>query len=224
MKLIRFKLFVCLVILIAALSFSSCHRDPPIEDPTIALTFDDGPDSLYTLQILDILKAKNVKATFFLTGSHIRRYPLVVKRIVEEGHSAGNHTYSHLYISTSSDSLVNSEVATTQHLIDSICGSNPKLFRAPWGAITDEQVQRLRQQGYKHVSWNIDTRDFESTSEEIVKFVMEHHQDKGIVLMHSADYSDRQSRAETVKALPQIIDRLRSEYHYRFVRVEELLK
>jgi len=220
----KFKLFVCLVILIAAVSFSSCSRDPQTEDPTIALTFDDGPDSLYTVQILDILKEKNIKATFFLTGKHIRQYPLVVKRIVNEGHSVGNHTYSHLYISTSSDSLVNSELATTQHLIDSICGSNLKLFRAPWGAITQEQLQRLSRRGYKHVSWTIDTRDFERTSEEILKSVMEHQQDKGIVLMHSADYSDQQSRAETVKALPQIIDRLRSEYRYRFVKVEEFIK
>jgi len=220
----KFKLFVCLVILIAAVSFSSCSRDPQTEDPTIALTFDDGPDSLCTVQILDILKEKNIKATFFLTGKHIRQYPLVVKRIINEGHSVGNHTYSHLYISSASDSLVDSELATTQHLIDSICGSNLKLFRAPWGAVTQEQLQRLRQQGYRHVSWTIDTRDFESTSKEILKFVMEHHQDKGIVLMHSADYSDQQSRAETVKALPQIIDRLRSEYRYKFVKVEELVK
>ncbi|MCW3072371.1 MAG: polysaccharide deacetylase [Bacteroidetes bacterium] len=224
MKFVRIKLFVCLVILIAAVSFSSCSRDPLTEDPTIALTFDDGPDSLYTLQILDILKEKNVKATFFLTGKHIRQYPLVAKRIVNEGHSVGNHTYSHLYISSSSDSVINYEILTTQHLIDSTCGSNSKLFRAPWGAITVQQVKNLELQGYKNISWDIDTRDFESTSEEIVNFVMEHPHKGGIVLMHSADYSDMQSRAETVKALPEIIDRLRSEYHYSFVTIEQLIK
>jgi peptidoglycan/xylan/chitin deacetylase (PgdA/CDA1 family) len=224
MKFIRIKLFVCLVILIAAVSFSSCSRDPVADDPAIALTFDDGPDSLYTLQILDILKEKNVKATFFLTGRHIRAYPKVAERIVKEGHSVGNHTYSHLYISSSPDSLINSEVTVTQHLIDSCCGKNPKLFRAPWGAITPAQVTALERQGYRNISWNIDTRDFESTPAQIVDFVMKHQQKDGVVLMHSADYSDLQSRENTVKALPQIIDQLRSAYHYHFVTIDQLIK
>jgi peptidoglycan-N-acetylglucosamine deacetylase len=216
--------FPALLVFVAAFSFTSCKQDPSTEPPEIALTFDDGPDSLYTLQILDILKEKKVKAAFFVIGKHIRMYPEVVKRILQEGHSIGNHTYSHIYMASSSDSMIDYEVSMTQHLIDSLDPGNLKYFRAPWGAYTPVQMSHLEQQGYKNVSWNIDTKDYESSTEQIVSFVLEHRQKNGIVLMHSADYTDTGSRENTVRALPLIIDQLRDNYHYNLVGLKEVLK
>lgn len=221
MNLIRIRHF-CLFVVAVVIGVCSCGKDPEIT-PRIALTFDDGPDSLYTLQILDILKQKNVKATFFLVGKHIKLYPKVVTRMVHEGHSIGNHTYTHLYLANAPDSMVNYEVSSTQHLIDSLCSNNTKLFRAPWNAIKLSQASNIEHQGYKNITWNIDTRDYEHTTNEIVRFVIDHRRNDGIVLMHSADYNDVQSRKNTVDALPQIIDLLRDKYNYDFVTIDELI-
>lgn len=221
MNLIRIRHF-CLLVVVVVICVCSCGKDPEIT-PRIALTFDDGPDSLYTLQILDILKQKNVKATFFLVGKHIKLYPKVVTRMVREGHSIGNHTYTHLYLANAPDSMVNYEVSSTQHLIDSLCSNNTKLFRAPWNAIKLSQASNIEHQGYKNITWNIDTRDYEHTTNEIVRFVIDHRRNDGIVLMHSADYNDVQSRKNTVDALPQIIDLLRDKYNYDFVTIDELI-
>lgn len=220
--LIRMR-YLFLLLLILFSFFYSCDKDPGTKPPRIALTFDDGPDSLYTVQILDILKQKNVKATFFLVGRHIKLYPAVVTRMVREGHEIGNHTYTHLYLANATDSMISREVEMTQHLIDSLCGNNNRLFRAPWNAIKLSQAKKVEQQGYKNITWNIDTRDYDQSKEEIVRFVIDHKKDNGIVLMHSADYNDVESRKNTVDALPQVIDLLR-EYHYDLVTISELAK
>jgi peptidoglycan-N-acetylglucosamine deacetylase len=219
------RTFFVSVIICISIFFVTCSKDP-ITDPQIALTFDDGPDSIYTPKILDILKEKNVKATFFLIGKHVAAYPKIVARIMNEGHIIGNHSYTHLYMPGASDSLVLNEINRTQHLLDSITGGLPyKIFRAPWGLINEEQKNLIRGNGYTYVSWNSDPKDFDiskNTPAIIVENVLTESTNNSIVLLHSADYNDLESRQNTVDALPVIIDDLRNKYHYKFISVNQL--
>lgn len=219
------RTFLVSVIICISLFFSTCSKDP-ITDPQIALTFDDGPDSIYTPKILNILKEKNVKATFFLIGKHVAAYPRIVERIMNEGHTIGNHSFSHLYMPAASDSLILHEINRTQYLLDSITGGLPyKIFRAPWGFINEAQKNLVRSNGYTIVSWNSDSEDYEISKNSpaiIVKNVVTRSTNNSIVLLHSADYNDLDSRQNTVDALPIIIDDLRNKYHYKFISVNQL--
>ena len=115
----------------------------------VALTFDDGPDPLYTGMILDILKEKNVKATFFLVGYKIKQNPQIAERIFEEGHCLANHTYTHIDLKKKSFKVIYSEVQQTEQLITNVCGESPKIFRPPWGHITNSEKEALENHGYK---------------------------------------------------------------------------
>lgn len=218
--------FAALVVVISLVSFTACRKDPSVAKSYIALTFDDGPDSVYTVRILDILKEKNVKATFFVTGYHARRYPEVLKRIHREGHLIGNHTYSHLYFPTASDSVIDYEVDETQRLIDSITGVSNRLFRTPYGFINDRQKKNLEKKGYRVVQWDIDPLDYNLVRtpgpQDIADRVLLLRKNNQMVLLHSADYSDRESRENTVLALPRIIDGLRNRYNFGFITVDQV--
>ena len=100
----------------------------------VGLTFDDGPDPKWTPRILDILKARGVKAAFFLIGKNCENYPELVRRIVDEGHEIGNHTYSHRNLAVMSEWQIGLELTATQRLIESITGRSTTLFRPPYNA------------------------------------------------------------------------------------------
>ncbi len=220
------KCLVLLFVCAGMLFFSTCKKDPPIGDFRIALTFDDGPDTVYTVRILDILKQKNVKATFFVTGYHARLYPSIIRRIHNEGHVIGNHTFTHLYLPGASTTEMISEVERTQRIIDRYSGAPSSfLFRPPYGYISDEQRHQLKIRGYRVVTWDIDPLDYNlsrSTPDAIADRVLLLRGNNKMVLMHSADYSDRESRENTVLALPRIIDELRNKYNYQFITVNQI--
>lgn len=193
-------------------------------DQEVALTFDDGPDEVYTEQILDILKQYNVKATFFLLGTNMQHYPDVVKRIVAEGHAIGNHSYSHPDLRKfSKEDAFQTELDKTQQIFAELVGFKPNIFRPPYGAITDEQIPYFAEQGLRTINWSIDTFDWdkkqnsaeEMTQEKIFRYLHE----GGIILMHSAGGN----RENTVKALPGIIEGL-LERGYQLKTIPELLE
>jgi len=188
----------------------------------IALTFDDGPDSLYTPLILDVLKEKKVTATFFLIGEKMKRYPEVTKRIFTEGHCMANHTFSHIRFLDKSITVIYNDLMQTEKLINSVCGNSQKIFRPPFGRITKKQNIRLLKLGFKIVLWNLDSKDYisGSTKDNIVNKVISEAGNDKVVLFHSADYSGKKSRMNTVMALPEIIDKLRSQ-NYVFVKVNQ---
>ena len=194
-----------------------------VADKTIALTFDDGPDAIYTDMILDVLKEKDVKATFFLIGKKMKQYPLVTERIFEEGHCLANHTYSHTDLKGKSFRNVYLSVLQTEQIIDSICGKTMKIFRPPWGHITSEESVNFKRFGFKIVLWDVNSRDFipNITVDEIIKNVMAGVGDKKIVLFHDSDYQCKGSRKNTALALPRIIDLLK-EMGYSFVTIDEM--
>ena len=206
---------------------SSCEKilveNVIVSNKTIALTFDDGPDPVYTDMILDVLKEKDVKATFFLVGEKMKQNPLVAERIFKEGHCLANHTYTHINLEKKSYKEVLSSIEQTEEALVRVCGESLKLFRPPWGHITKEENENLTKVGYKVVLWDVNSDDYKSriSVNEIIYNVMEGVGDQKIVLFHDSDYQCKASRKNTALALPQIIDLLK-EMGYSFVTIDKM--
>lgn len=194
----------------------------------IALTFDDGPDPRYTPLILDILRRKQVPATFFIVGSNGERYPELVAREVDDNHEVGNHTYTHPRVSAVSEAQLRLEVSGTERLLQAATDRQAVLFRAPYGSDLDpaklddlRPLEIVTEMGYISVGWNIDPSDFETPeADEIVQRVVDaaRKNEGHIVLLHDAGGD----RSQTVIALPILIDRLR-ELGYQLVTVSNLM-
>lgn len=183
------------------------------ESKKIALTFDDGPHPYYTEQLLDGLKERNVKATFFVLGKHAEQYPELVERMNDEGHLIGNHTYSHMQLSQRNSEAFKQELIKTSLLIEELTGQEVQYVRPPYGTWDRKFEQELNM---FPVLWNIDPLDWSSKNVAgIVQRVKSKAKDNGIILMHD-EYKS------TVAAALQIIDELKEE-GYEFVTVEELL-
>lgn len=195
------------------------------DDKTIALTFDDGPDPVYTDKILNLLKEKEVKATFFALGKKIEQNKLVALRIVQEGHCLANHTYDHINLEQSSYEAIHASILKTEKLIENICGQSTKLFRPPWGKISKVKSANLNESGYKVVLWNIDSKDYESqiSVDKIVENVLNGLETKHekIILFHDSDFKGKSPRINTVRALSRLIDQLK-EKGYNFVTISEM--
>ncbi|XID91302.1 polysaccharide deacetylase family protein [Paenibacillaceae bacterium WGS1546] len=196
---------------------------PPPARKQIALTFDDGPDSNYTPRILDLLKEYDAKATFFLVGSQVRKFPDVAARIVEEGHSVGNHTWAHADLTKLSAKALNEQVDRAREAIAEAAGLTPQLVRAPYGAVSDAVLKAFGEAGMTHVGWTVDTKDWAGTSVATMREnVAENARDGGIILMHS--FGGRKGAIEhTVELLPLIIEDLRAN-GFELVTVEELIE
>lgn len=193
----------------------------------IVLTFDDGPDPAYTPQILDILNKNNIKGTFFVVGENALLHQDLVKRIHNEGHEIGNHTYTHPNIASISPYQTRMELNANQRLVQEITGHSMTLFRPPYVADTelntkDELVPLLRAQdmGYTMVGESIDSDDWQRISSgEIVNRVLDQLPKGNVILMHDSGGD----RSNTVKALPIIIKELK-ERGYTFTTVADLIE
>ena len=206
--------------------FEIAYR-PAVADNMVALTFDDGPDLEYTTQILDVLRAEGVPATFFFVGSEMLANPDLVKRTVAEGHDVGSHTFNHPNIASISSDMLRLELNATQSVFEAVTGRHMTLFRAPYATdvnpLTPEQLRPMATVsglGYLSVNMNIDPDDWKiSDVDTIVERVMEGaHRGDHVVLLHDGGGN----RSATVKALPRIIKRLRAE-GYQLVPVSGLL-
>jgi len=176
----------------------------------VAITFDDGPDPRWTPQILDILKAANVKAAFFLVGVNAERYPGLVRRIVNEGHEIGNHTYYHPNLALCWPEHIRLELNATQLLLETITGRATTLFRPPYAADTSpSQLSELtplkiaEDLNYLVVMESIDPEDWEKPGADLIlRRVKQQRRDGSIILLHDAGGD----RSQTVEALPLILD------------------
>ena len=201
----------------------------------LVLTFDDGPDPIYTPQILDILSREHVPAAFFLVGINAENNIPIVKRIYREGHEIGNHTFTHPNIAKVSRKRAILEMEATRLLIECITGHSTIMFRAPFNADFEPQkaeelipVAIAREKNYLDIGESIDPLDWEpgTPADSIVARVIRRKQDMtnldlsgNIILLHDAGGD---SRAATVEALPQIIHYFK-ERGYTFTTVADLL-
>ncbi|MFJ7065829.1 polysaccharide deacetylase family protein [Streptomyces sp. NPDC101115] len=182
----------------------------------IALTFDAGPGK-DTPHLLDILKEKQVPATFFLLGKkHVDRYPQVVKRIADEGHEVANHTWTHRILTDLDAAEVRDELSRTQDAIAGITGRKPTLMRPPQGRTDDTVSDVSRELGLAQVLWSITAKDYSTEDTALIRQrVLDQAHGDGIILLH--DIYDG-----TVPAVPGIIDELKRR-GYTFVTVPQLL-
>jgi len=175
----------------------------------IALTFDDGPAPPFTEQILDILRARGIAATFFVCGRNVERHPDVVRRIVAEGHALGNHTYSHPFLCFRTRRSMAREIDRTQEAVRKITGESPTVFRPPYGVRWLGLWRVLGERGLRLVMWSDSGLDWRQGAEAIVSTAVGDLRPGAILLLHDghgARPPDQVDRSHTVKALPRIID------------------
>jgi cellulose synthase/poly-beta-1,6-N-acetylglucosamine synthase-like glycosyltransferase/spore germination protein YaaH/peptidoglycan/xylan/chitin deacetylase (PgdA/CDA1 family) len=198
----------------------------------VILTFDDGPDPDYTPEILDILKKEHVPAAFFVVGINAEEHLPILKRIYQEGHEIGNHTFTHPNMATVSESRAETEMEATRLLIESAIGRSTIMFRAPFNADAEptkavelKPVARSRKDNYYTIGESIDPDDWDTehgvNADSIVNRIIRHYEaypDKGIILLHDAGGN----RRATVEALPKIIHYFKSR-GIRFTTVADLL-
>ncbi|MCY0869520.1 MAG: polysaccharide deacetylase family protein [Firmicutes bacterium] len=188
----------------------------------VALTFDDGPDDVYTPQILQVLRKLHVRATFFVIGEHVRAYPRIAQEIVREGHAIGNHTWDHPDLRTVSKERLEWEVTSGDRELVRATGLHTNLFRAPYGAVDERLLQTLRRLHYHAFNWSVDTNDWRSLPANRIRTTILHEVGPGaIILQHSAG-GHNERLGGTVQALPDVIRELRKR-GYTFVTIPELL-
>lgn len=180
----------------------------------VALTFDDGPDPLWTQKILKILKEKKAPAAFFVLGTQAQHYPDLLERIARDGHEIGNHTYSHQNLTEAGDQQIELELNATTRLIEAVTGRSTAYFRPPYNSDgTPSQPGEMRalrvarDLGYLTVTQSIDPDDWERPGEDaLVARVKRQRSEGSVILLHDGGGD----RSQTVAALPAIIDSLRS--------------
>ena len=179
----------------------------------IAITFDDGPHPSYTAQLLDGLKERGIHATFFVTGEHAEANPEIIKRMQEEGHLIGNHTYSHIQLTERNREIFREELIRTNEIIEEITGEEVQYVRPPYGSWDKSFEKELNM---FPVLWNVDPLDWCSKNVAcITRKIVSKAEENDIILMH--DYYET-----SVTAALRAIDEL-MEGGYTFVTVEEIL-
>jgi peptidoglycan/xylan/chitin deacetylase (PgdA/CDA1 family)/GT2 family glycosyltransferase len=187
----------------------------------VALTFDDGPDPTWTPQVLAVLAAKHVPATFFVIGRAAQDHPDLVRAEIGAGFIVGNHTFSHLNLSTAGQTRATADARGGALAIEVATGRRPALFRAPFGAEYGGDIWQSRTStaiGETEIGWDVDAEDWQRPGvDRIVDTVVDGVADRSVVLLHDAGGD----RAQTVAALPRIIDTLRSR-GYVFGTVDQV--
>lgn len=183
------------------------------EDKKIALTFDDGPNEKYTLPLLQGLRERNVKATFFLLGQEVTENPDIAKKIAKDGHMIGNHSFYHKDLSEMGSEEAILQVSRTNEVIYEATGEYPQLIRPPFGRAAQNLVY---EPPMMEVLWTIDSRDWElSDVGTIMQNVLPNAEENAIILMHDSSQS-------SVQAALAIVDCLQKQ-GYTFVTLDEIL-
>jgi peptidoglycan-N-acetylglucosamine deacetylase len=177
--------------------------------PEVALTFDDGPSESCTGPILDILKSKDVRATFFMLGRHLAELPDVARRVAGEGHTIGLHGYSHRGLRSAWDvRVLRHEIERTRQALLDAAGVETRLYRAPHGRAAPWIGPWLRRRGLNLVGWDIAAGDWRRPEPRaIAERVLRRLRPGSIILLHDGEPTrTRAARENTVRALPQILD------------------
>lgn len=193
---------------------ASAEADLPAGEKYVALTFDDGPNAATTGRLLDGLKERGVRATFFLIGQKIGESPELVVRMAEEGHQIGNHTWSHRKLEGPCAGQVEEEVSRTEEALRDLLGEGEFWLRPPYGYVSEGAEKSF---DVPLVRWSVDPRDWESrNAEQSAQAILRDVKPNSIILLHDI-------YPTSVEAALRVVDRLQEE-GYWFVTVEELLR
>ena len=181
----------------------------------VALTFDDGPNDEFTPQLLAICDKYGIKASFFLMGAYVDEYPEMAKRIMDEGHYVGNHSYNHFDLNTLTDDEVIQQFEWTNMAIEEATGQRPSLYRMPFGGGGERVYDLLADMGMESVMWTLDSADWSLQERDpIIDNVMKYLGAQDVILMHDTNQA-------TVDAVDQLIPKLQ-EMGYEFVAPTEI--
>ena len=193
----------------------------------VALTFDDGPSPVWTPKILDELNKAQVKATFFMLGEHVAKYPDVARRVVREGHEIGNHTYDHHVLIYYTMEELEAELNNASNVIKGVTGVTTKYFRPPKAWLTPDEKVKVAQMGYKVILWSLNAKDWVTFDDRyMVRYISKNIRPGDILLFHDsggAFSSEGGNRSETVSCIKGLVEKLK-EKGYRFVTISELLE
>lgn len=195
------------------LSYNSCN----VEGPYIAMTFDDGPKPGQTDRLLDMLKARGIRATFFVVGQNAAEYPELIKRMVDEGHEVANHSWSHPSLTKVGATGVQSQILQTDAAIIAGGAPKPTIMRPPYGATNAAITKRINEEfGQKVILWSVDPLDWKvRNAAHVTSEILKSTVPGSIVLAHDI-------HASTVDAMPGTLDALAAK-GLKFVTVSELI-
>jgi len=196
---------------------AATYAQARIDQPYIAMTFDDGPSAENTPRLLEMLKQRNIKATFFLIGQNVASNPDLVRRILAEGHEIGNHSWTHPQLSKLSDDRVTAEITQTQDAIKDASGFTPTLLRPPYGAITPRQREWIESRfGLNIILWSVDPFDWKRPGASVItQRILSQTRPGAIILSHDI-------HKQTVDAMPATLDALIAK-GYKFATVSQLI-
>ena len=236
-KIIIFSLIFAAVIVLCIAIFTvffdqsvivrrgTIYREPT-DEKVVALTFDDGPSPVWTPKILDELKKADVLATFFMLGEHVAKYPEVARRVAEEGHEIGNHTYDHRVLIYYKINKLEREIKDTETVIKNVTGKTTRYFRPPKAWLTNEEKKKIDEMGYKTILWTLNSKDWVTFDDKyIIRYILHNIRPGDILLFHDSGgvfSAEGGNRKETVKTIPGLVKKLR-EKGYGFVTITQLL-
>jgi peptidoglycan/xylan/chitin deacetylase (PgdA/CDA1 family) len=191
-------------------------RYGPADSTGVALTFDDGPTPGITERLLDTLRAHDAYATFFMIGEKVAAAPELARRVADEGHEIGHHTYAHRKLTELPDELVDRELDQTQVIFEEVLGRRAAWFRPPFGELRQDQARRARDRGLAVVLWSVDAEDWRDPSaDSVAERVRQHLHPGAIVLSHemasTADSLEstlryiRESTAFSIQTLSELV-------------------
>jgi len=187
------------------------------DQKVLAMTFDDGPHPELTPKLLDILKERGIKATFYVIGRSAAQYPEIMKRMIDEGHEVGNHTWTHPWLTRISTSRVKSEMSQTADIIEKTTGRRAATMRPPYGAINTRLRQLFTDElDLPVVMWSVDPLDWRRPGSSVVASRLVNGAHPGAILLAHDIHPG------TISAMPSAFDQLTAK-GYRFVTVSELL-
>ncbi len=239
MKKIIFVLIAVIFLLALGMAFFTIFFDQAVivrrgtiyhektEEKVVALTFDDGPSPVWTPQILDVLNKAGIKATFFMLGDHVLKYPDVAKRVAGEGHEIGNHTQDHHVLIYYTPEELEKEIKDAEDSIRKVTGVTTNYFRPPKAWVTDKEKKKIKEMGYKTILWSLNSKDWVTFDDKyIIKYIMRNVRPGDIILFHDSGgtfSTEGGDRHETVLAVKRLAEKLK-ENGYRFVTITELLE
>ena len=212
-----------MAVLIAALCLATTaggsDPEPPQPEPTafVALTFDDGPSGALTERLLDGLRERDAKATFFLCGYRIEQYPSPMDRYLAEGHELGVHSTVHADLTKLSRAQIRQDMEGTIGQITALTGVRPTVMRPPGGAYNDTVLEEAAAEGMSVILWSVDSRDWATRdSGRVLRAMGGKIMDGDVILMHDMSES-------SVTAALELVDELQAQ-GVRFVTVSELAR
>lgn len=181
--------------------------DIPAAQKTAYLTFDDGPIPGVTEWVLDLLKEHGIKATFFCIGDNIEKHPDIFKKVVESGHTIGNHTFNHINGWKSNDTTYFENIEACRQSILKHSSNDSRLFRPPYGKISRQQAKEVKRLGYKIVMWDVLSADFDTTitPEKCLDNVIKNAANGSVIIFHDSI----KAFANLEYALPRVIEYLK---------------